>query len=417
MLLSFGYNKTTLQYNLPDENLLGVLLPNETPAALTGEAEVKRALQNPIGTPRLSEIVRPGEKIAIVTSDITRPMPTYAVLPHVAEELALAGVRDEDVTIVFALGIHREMTPEEMRKAAGEEMFSRFACLNASKDYTHLGVSQNGTPVDIFTPVAKADRIICLGNIEYHYFAGYSGGSKAIMPGVSTHDAIQANHKRMVDERAHAGNLDTNPVRIDIDEVGSFVHIDFIVNVVLDEHKKIRHCVAGHYIEAHRAGCRLLDKLYQVAISAKADIVVTSPGGFPKDLNIYQAQKALDNAKHAVRDGGVIVWLAAAGEGLGEATFEKWMLGHEKSRDMIDHINREFELGGHKAAAIAMVLEKCRILFVSSLDADFVRKIHLEPFATLDEAMEEAFRAMGKDAKVLAMTYGGSTLPVLANPV
>lgn len=238
MLLSFGYDKTTLQYNLPDENLLGVLLPNETPAALTGEAEVKRALQNPIGTPRLSEIVRPGEKIAIVTSDITRPMPTYAVLPHVAEELALAGVRDEDVTIVFALGIHREMTPEEMRKAAGEEMFSRFACLNASKDYTHLGVSQNGTPVDIFTPVAKADRIICLGNIEYHYFAGYSGGSKAIMPGVSTHDAIQANHKRMVDERAHAGNLDTNPVRIDIDEVGSFVHIDFIVNVVLDEHKK-----------------------------------------------------------------------------------------------------------------------------------------------------------------------------------
>ena len=310
MLLSFGYDKTTLQYNLPDENLLGVLLPNETPAALTGEAEVKRALQNPIGTPRLSEIVRPGEKIAIVTSDITRPMPTYAVLPHVAEELALAGVRDEDVTIVFALGIHREMTPEEMRKAAGEEMFSRFACLNASKDYTHLGVSQNGTPVDIFTPVAKADRIICLGNIEYHYFAGYSGGSKAIMPGVSTHDAIQANHKRMVDERAHAGNLDTNPVRIDIDEVGSFVHIDFIVNVVLDEHKKIRHCVAGHYIEAHRAGCRLLDKLYQVAISAKADIVVTSPGGFPKDLNIYQAQKALDNAKHAVRDGGVIVWLS-----------------------------------------------------------------------------------------------------------
>ena len=116
-----------------------------------------------------------------------------------------------------------------------------------------------------------------------------------------------------------------------------------------------------------------------MAISAKADIVVTSPGGFPKDLNIYQAQKALDNAKHAVRDGGVIVWLAAAGEGLGEATFEKWMLGHEKSRDMIDHINREFELGGHKAAAIAMVLEKCRILFVSSLDADFVRKIHLEP--------------------------------------
>lgn len=415
MLLSFGYDKTTLQYDLPGENLLGVLLPNETPARLTGEAEVKRALQNPIGTPRLKDMVHPGEKIAIVTSDITRPMPTYAVLPHVAEELALAGVRDEDVIVVFALGIHREMTPEEMQKTVGEGLYRRFTCLNASGDYTHLGASRNGTPIDIFTPVAKADRIICLGNIEYHYFAGYSGGSKAIMPGVSTHNAIQANHKRMVDARAHAGNLDTNPVRIDIDEVGSFVKIDFIVNVVLDEHKKIRHCVAGHYMEAHRAGCRLLDSMYQVVIPEKADIVVTSPGGFPKDINLYQAQKALDNAKHAVRDGGVIVWLAAAGEGLGEATFEKWMLGHEKSRDMIDHINREFELGGHKAAAIAMVLEQCRILFVSSLPADFVRKIHLEPFATLDGAMAEAFRALGKGAKVLAMPFGGSTLPVQAD--
>ncbi len=415
MHLSFGYDKTTLHYDIPDENLIDILTPNETPAALTGEEEVMRALQAPIGTPRLREIVKPGEKIAIVTSDITRPMPTYAVLPHVAQELSLAGVRDEDVTVVFALGIHREMTPEEMKQAVGEEMYRRFACLNACRDYTHLGTSQNGTPIDIFTPVAEADRIICLGNIEYHYFAGYSGGAKAIMPGVSTHDAIQANHKRMVDERAHAGNLATNPVRLDIDEVGSFVHIDFIVNVVLDEHKKIRHCVAGHYIEAHRAGCRLLDKMYQVEIPAKADIVITSPGGFPKDLNLYQAQKALDNAKHAVRDGGVIVWLAAAGEGLGESTFEKWMLGHEKSRDMIDHINREFELGGHKAAAIAMVLEKCRILFVSDLPAEFVRRIHLEPFATLEDAMAEAFRAMGEDARVIAMPYGGSTLPVLSS--
>lgn len=415
MHLSFGYDKTTLHYNIPDENLIGILTPNEIPAGQGGEAEVERALQNPIGSPRLRDIVCPGEKIAIVTSDITRPMPTYAVLPHVARELALAGVQDADVTIVFALGIHREMTPAEMQKAVGEEMYRRFTCLNASREYTHLGVSQNGTPIDIFTPVAEADRIICLGNIEYHYFAGYSGGAKAIMPGVSTHDAIQANHKRMVDERAHAGNLATNPVRLDIDAVGAFVHIDFIVNVVLDEHKKIRHCVAGHYIEAHRAGCRLLDQMYQVGIPQKADIVITSPGGFPKDINLYQAQKALDNAKHAVRDGGVIVWLAAAGEGLGEATFEKWMLGHEKSQDMIDHINREFELGGHKAAAIAMVLGKCRVLFVSSLPADFVRRIHLEPFATLEDAMAEAFRAMGKNAQVIAMPYGGSTLPVLSN--
>ena len=411
MLLSFGYNKTTLQYNLPDENLLGVLLPNETPAALTGEAEVKRALQNPIGTPRLSEIVRPGEKIAIVTSDITRPMPTYAVLPHVAEELALAGVRDEDVTIVFALGIHREMTPEEMRKAAGEEMFSRFACLNASKDYTHLGVSQNGTPVDIFTPVAKADRIICLGNIEYHYFAGYSGGSKAIMPGVSTPSAIQSNHSMMVRESACAGNLEGNPLRRDIEEAAAMCGVDYILNVVLDEHKQIVCAVAGDVTLAHREGCRYLDRLYRKDIDHRADIVIVSQGGAPKDLNLYQTQKALDNAKHAVAKGGVVILVGSCREGLGGTTFQEWMTTMPSPESMVERIGRDFQLGGHKAAAIAMVLQNAEICLVSEMEPDFVRSIFLTPYSDVQSALDYAFQKLGPDASVLVMPYGGSTLP------
>ena len=130
---------------------------------------------------------------------------------------------------------------------------------------------------------------------------------------------------------------------------------------------------------------------------------------------MYQAQKALDNAKHAVRDGGCIIWLAACQEGLGGSTFEEWMTGHEKAGDMIEHIGRDFQLGGHKAAAIAMVLARARILLVSDLEADFVRRVHLEPFPDAQAALEEAFRALGKDASVIAMPYGGSTLPIVVS--
>ena len=166
-------------------------------------------------------------------------------------------------------------------------------------------------------------------------------------------------------------------------------------------------------VEAHREGCKFLDKLYKCNIPEKADIVIVSAGGFPKDMNMYQAQKALDNAKHAVRDGGVIIWVASCSEGLGEKHFEEWMLGHEKSEDMIPHIRRDFILGGHKAAAIALVLQKVQIMLVSDLDDDFVRRVFMEPMPTVDAALKEAYNRLGGDAKVIVMPYGGSTLPCI----
>ena len=312
------------------------------------------------------------------------------------------------------MGSHRAHTEEEKKKLVGEDVYNRVRCLDSKGEFTHMGTTSRGTPVDIFKPVADADIRICLGNIEFHYFAGYSGGSKAIMPGVSTRDAIQCNHKRMIQEEARAGQIKGNPIREDIDEVcEKFVPIDFIVNVVLDEKKHIRRCVAGHFIEAHREGCRFLDDLYKISISGRADIVIVSAGGYPKDLNLYQAQKALDNAKHAVKDGGTIFWIASAGEGLGEKVFEQWMTGHEKASDMIEHISREFQLGGHKAAAIAMILEKASIHLYSDLDNDFVRSIHLTPCTDLRAELNRALQEYGSEASVILMPYGGSTLPCL----
>ena len=408
----FGYAKEKINVTIPDENYMATLVPNHVELGLTGEEEVIRSLKSPIGTPRLKDMVTPGQKIAIITSDITRPMPSYKVIPHVLDELHEAGVKDSDVTVVFALGSHGGHTEERMRHMVGDKVFETVKCIDSDmNDTKHLGTTSRGTPVDIFTPVAEADFKICMGNIEYHYFAGYSGGAKAIMPGVSTRNAIQNNHSAMVQPEACAGRLEGNPVREDIEESGKILGIDFIVNVVLNEKKEIIKCFSGDSVKAHREGCKFLDSFYAIPLKEKADIVLVSAGGFPKDINMYQAQKALDNAKHAVKDGGIIIWVAECSEGLGEKHFEDWMTGHKKASDMIPHIKCEFILGGHKAAAIAMVLEKARIFLVSGLEPDFVKSVFLEPYSSIDEALKDALNIMGENAKVLAMPYGGSTLP------
>lgn len=413
MKAELGYAKTKMATEIQDDNIIGILKPNDVPVRLTGTDEVIRALRSPIGSPRLCETVNKGEKVVIITSDITRPMPSKAVLPPLLDELALAGVPDEDITVVFALGSHRPHTEEEMRYLVGDQVFERVRCIdNDMENCVHLGNTASGTPVDVFEPVVRADRRICLGNIEYHYFAGFSGGAKAIMPGVSTHDAIQANHSQMVQEAAHAGKLEGNPVREDIDSVADILPIDFIVNVVLNEKKEIICAVAGHHIKAHREGCAFLDRLYKIKIPKRADIVIVSPGGYPKDLNLYQSQKALDNSKHAVRDGGVIILTASCKEGLGSAVFERWMTAPGGVDWIAEEIGRNFELGGHKAAAIAMVMQRCDIYLVSDMDPAFVESLHFTPFSTLDEAYGAAKQKLGDDASVILMPYGGSTLPV-----
>ncbi|MFB0920516.1 MAG: nickel-dependent lactate racemase, partial [Oscillospiraceae bacterium] len=326
MRIEFGFGSGTQAVELPEKNLLGILTPNSVPHELSGEAEVRRALASPIGSKPLRELVKPGQHIAIVTSDITRPMPTWLVMPDILDELYAAGAKAEDITLVFALGSHRKHTQEEQKKLAGERAFNEIKCVDSNgASYVSFGTTSHGTPVDIVQTVAEADFRICLGNIEYHYFAGYSGGAKAIMPGVSTRAAIQVNHSLMVRDEACAGKLEGNPLREDIEEAVSMVGVDFILNVVLDEHKQVIRAVAGDVTQAHRAGCAFLDMLYLKKIEERADIVLVSQGGAPKDINLYQTQKALDNAKHAVKKGGIIILIGSCKEGLGEHTFEEWM--------------------------------------------------------------------------------------------
>ncbi len=418
MQLEFGYDTGVQCTEVPEKNLLKILQPNEIPLPEKDEETlVREAFAAPIGAPLLRSIVQPGEKIVIVSSDISRPMPTWKVMPAVLDELYAGGVRPEDITLIFARGVHRAHTDEERRHLAGDRAYEEIRCVDSDReDFAMVGTTSRGTPVEIMRAVVEADRRICLGNIEFHYFAGFSGGAKAIMPGVSTRNSIRFNHSHMVEPGSHAGKLAGNPVREDIEEAAAMVGVDYIVNVVLDAHKHIIHAVAGDVTKAHRAGCAFLEQFYLTPIPARADIVLVSQGGAPKDANLYQLQKALDNAKHAVKPGGVIILIGCAKEGFGEEVFEEWFRAARKPQDLIDRLRENFVLGGHKAAAIAMVEQMADIYLVSDWAEDAVKQIFMTPFASAEAALRAAFKKCGADASVLAMPYGGSTLPRVEQP-
>ena len=392
MEFKIKYYKDLVSFQIPDQNVLGNILPNTAPAAVSEAEEVARALSVPFGTPKLSEIVHAGEKIVIITSDITRPVPSKIIIPCLLNELGKAGVKDEDVTIVFGLGSHRKQTEEEHKSLVGEEVYNRVKCIDSdSEDCVHLGTCKNGTPVDIFRTVAEADRRILVGNVEYHYFAGYSGGMKAIMPGVSSRAAIH-----------------------DIEETADFVSVDFILNVALDDHKRIAFAAAGHPVEAHRKACAFLDKIYKKKVKKAADIVIVSTGGYPKDINLYQAQKSIDNVKHIVRKGGIMIVAASCREGYGSDVFGKWINTYSTPRERIEEIQKHFELGGHKSAALAMVQENCDIYLVTDMEDKLVKKANMVPFHNLQQAVDAALTRMGEKATVYVVPVGGSTLPVVA---
>ncbi len=416
MILEFGYGKGIQKAEVPENNVLNVLMSNPVKHARKGPEAVKYALENPIGSKRLKDSVKSGQKIVIVTSDISRPMPSWDAIPAVLDELYSADIPKEDIKIVLALGSHRNHTTEEKIHLVGERAFNEVSVVDSNESiFVHMGETKAGTPVDICKDVAEADFKICMGNIEFHYFAGYSGGYKAIMPGCSTPDAIQCNHRMMINPDACAGKIDGNPIRTDIEEAGRICKVDFIVNAVLDEHKNIVYAVAGDPVKAHRVGCDYLDRMYRCVIKERADIVIVSQGGAPKDANLYQTQKALDNSKYAVKKGGTIIVVGACNEGFGSVKFEKWLTTSPSADYMVEKIGKDFELGGHKAAAIGMVLQNADIYLVSEMEEDLVKKIFLKPAKSVQEALDKCFEKYGKDATVIAMPYGGATLPCPVN--
>lgn len=416
MRISVPYGEGALEAVLPDGLDVTVIgpgcglgeevAPPVAPSAADEQAEIRRALAEPIGAPRLSELAAAARTAAVVVSDVTRPCPSHRILPALLEELS--PLRPEQISILFALGGHRPHSPEEQVRLVGEEVARsgvRLLDLETSR-CRPVGTTSRGTRLEVFEPYLDADLRVCVGNIEYHYFAGFSGGAKAVVPGLCSYAAISDNHSMMLAPTARAGIMEGNPVREDIDEAAEMIGIDFILNVLLDEEKRIWHAVAGHFLAAHRAGAEVYDRRCDLRIAEAADVVIASPGGRPKDINLYQAQKTLDNVSGAVKDGGVIVLVARCPEGFGQRVFEEWMTGMGRPQALIDRIRREFVLGGHKAAAVAGLLDRADVYLVSEFPDDVVRRMCMTPFSSVDEAVAAALARAGDAARCLVVPHG-----------
>jgi len=411
------YGKTEVCARIPTRNYLGSIEPKERPKVADPRAEIERALNEPIGTKKLREIAKVGDKVVIVVDDATRATPSYLMVPPVLDELNSAGVKDEDVTIIFGCGSHRTVKPEEMEKLVGEEVLKKAKAIShdyKSEDQVFLGKTSSGTKVYVNKVFAEADVKVLTGDVGLHYYAGYGGGRKSVLPAVSSAETIQQNHAMLLHPKAKTGVLDGNPVHEDMMEAAKLAKVDFIVNIVTDSKRELVQAFAGDLEKAFYEGVRLVDEMYKVPIEKRADIVVMSSGGHPHDIDLFQAYKGLDNALDAVKRGGVIVLVAECPEGHGNDVFYEWMTKFNDLKQMEKEIKKRFILGGHKAYYLTKALQKVKIILVSVMpDYYAVNTFKLRTARALNDALRNAFDIAGKNAKVWAMPHGNITLPIV----
>ena len=411
------YGKTEICARIPTRNYLGTIEPKEKPSVKDIAAEFQRALDEPIGTKRLSELAKPGHKAVIVVNDHTRSTPSRIIVPPVLNELNKAGVQDSDITVIFGCGTHRAPKPEEMRALVGEEVLQRVKAMShdcRAEDLVYVGRTKALTKVYLNKTFVGADLRVLTGDIELHYYAGYGGGRKSVLPAVSGEETIQHNHSMMLHPKAKTGVLEGNPVHEDMIEAARLAKVDFIVNIVTNSKGELVRAFAGDLEQAFYEGVKLVDEMYKVPIERRADIVIVSPGGHPHDIDLYQAYKGVDDALEAVKRGGVIICAAECPEGHGNEVFHDWMTKFKEPKDMETEIKRHFKLGGHKAYYLARAQQKAQIILTSTLpDYYAVGTFRLRTARALNDALRDAFDIAGKDAKVWIMPHGNNTLPIV----
>jgi lactate racemase len=365
---------------------------------------VENALLNPIAAKKLKDVAYMKKNVCVLVSDITRPCPSYKFLPSLIRDLKEAKVGS--IKIIFGLGIHRKHSRQEQIKLVGPEAADSCELIDFDRDRVKLiGTTSFGTPVEVFEDLADSDFILATGNIEYHYFAGYSGGSKALMPGLCSYNSVRANHSMMLEEMARSGEFADNPVRKDIEEAGRIAGIDYIFNVILDDNKKIIAAVAGKNNEAFIEGISIYDSIYEISSDKKADIVITSAGGYPKDINLYQAQKALESVKDIVKDGGTIILTAECPEGFGEDNFAEWMHGTRDFKALYEKIRKDFVLGGHKAVAVSKLLTRARVILYSNFNKSETYEMGFEKTDDVQGFIDEKLK-QNKDLSVAIVPNG-----------
>ncbi len=380
--ISLPYGRNDISVSVPRDELLGVFVPRKLEPVPNPAKTLHNALANPVGSPLLREMAKGVRRVAVAVEDATRAVPNALLIDCLMHELDEAGVTPEQLSVVVATGLHRPMNPAELRATLGSWQ-GRLDIENhdASDDQRLLpvGTTSLGTKVRVNRTFMEADLKITTGDVEYHQFCGYGGGVKCVYPGMADAGAIRMNHSRMDLPGTGLGRLDGNPVREEIDELGRMVGVDFNVSVTLDPNHRIVAACAGDPDLSFRQACRVVDTMYAVEVPSRAGLVIASPGGHPKDVDLYQSQKAIEEATQIIRPGGDILLIAACEEGSGSELFEQWMAAAETPDDIIGRIREDFVMGGHKAYQIARELQRATIHLYSTIPPDRVRSWMMRP--------------------------------------
>ncbi len=421
----FKYGRTKLHVDIEKKYIMDTLIPDTTVPIADIEKEVIRVMENPIGALPLKDIIHKGEKVAIVVSDITRMwIKTSQFLSYIIDYLNNLGVEDNQIDIIIALGTHRPSTEEEKKAIVGSEVYSRIKvydhdCFDRN-ELCYIETSSFGTPIYINKRVMEADRIILTGGIVFHLFAGFGGGAKSMVPGVAGLDTIQHNHCLAfnkgdgtgLNHNASSNKIHGNPMREDITEICRKVNPDFLVNAVLDAEGNFVKFVAGDFEKAWLEGCEFIRNMYGINISEKADIIVASAGGYPKDINLYQSVKTVDNCLYGGKEESVIILVSECSEGLGAEEFLQWFQ-YKTLNEMERALKKNFTVPGYAAykAAYAGIYRK--LILISSLPKEVVEQLGFIPAASLEDALSLAYTLSPSEPKTRLMPFAGNTLPII----
>jgi nickel-dependent lactate racemase len=383
------------------------------------ETLLRNRISRPIGCLPLRQILKPGESVAVAISDVTRYSATEKFLTPLLVEMDAAGVPRRNVTLFVARGTHRALSAEELRTVVGPEITSGIRVEQSDPDgeTVNVGTTSRGTPVLLCRPLTERDRIVLTGTISFHYFAGFGGGRKALVPGCAGRRTAEATHFRIFrtdgpgkHPLARPGMLAGNPVHEDIVEAVSMAPPSFLVNTLLTPEKKLFDAVAGHWQKAHEEGCALYAKVYRVRIQRRYPLVVASAGGYPKDINFIQAHKAMDQAFAALEPGGALILLAECPDGFGSPQFFPWFRFRDAD-EMERELRRNYQIYGQTAHAAFVKAGACRIILVSSLRPEDVERMGMTHAASLAEAVEKARGHLGELPPPLVIPEAGYVLP------
>ncbi len=411
------YGKTYLTCDIPERFDVQVLSPAAIPVLPEPARSVEQVLDHPCGDVRLADFAG-ARSVAIAINDKTRPVPLAILLPPLLSRLAAFGIPREEITLLVATGTHAPVEAQEFGAIVPSDLLPTYRVVSHDCDdrehLVYLGETSRGTPVWVNDRFARADLRIALGNLEPHQFMGFSGGVKSAAIGLAGRETVTHNHSMMLDPRANIARYDDNPARQDVEEIGAKIGVHFALNSVINENKEIVAVLAGEPREVMRRGIPQVRELYECRVGALLDLVIASPGGHPKDINLYQAQKALAHATFITRPGGTVILAAACPEGTGSKHYEEWIADKTSHAQVIETFRQEgYRIGAHKAFQISRDASRERVLFVSEMPSEFARTLLLEPYLSVPAALTTALKDLAPDARIGLLPWANATIPVV----